>query len=70
MGSSGFTSWNKSHISTGGGRELQGGKDEGLKIWEKLRCRDVCSQEGREKENEEREGFKVPKRDRRSDRLR
>lgn len=31
MGSSGFTSWNKSHISTGGGRELQGGKDEGLK---------------------------------------
>lgn len=31
MGSSGFTSRNKSHISTGGGRELQGGKDEGLK---------------------------------------
>lgn len=31
MGSSDFTSRNKSHISTGGGRELQGGKDEGLK---------------------------------------
>lgn len=31
MGSSGFTSRNKSHISTGGGRELQGGEDEGLK---------------------------------------
>lgn len=57
MGSSDFTSRNKSHISTGGGRELQGGKDEGLKKWEMLRCRDVCSQEGREKENEEREGL-------------
>lgn len=34
MRSSGFTSWNKSHISTGGGTELQGGKDEGLKKWE------------------------------------
>lgn len=52
MGSSGFTSWNKSHISTGGGRELRGGKDEGLKKkWgevEMQRC--VCSQEGRERE--------------------
>lgn len=75
MGSSGFTSWNKSHISTGGGRELQGGKDEGLKKnGEKLRCRDVCSQEGRERENEEKEGVeerdKGAKKDGRSVRLR
>lgn len=64
MGSSGFTSRNKSHISTGGGRELQGGKDEGLEKWEKLRYRDVCSQEGRETENEEREesqGWEITK---------
>lgn len=27
MGSSGFTSRNKSHKSTGGGRELQGGEE-------------------------------------------
>lgn len=57
MGSSGFTSRNKSHISTGGGRELQGGKDEGLEKWEKLRYGDVCSQEGRDTETEEREEF-------------
>lgn len=57
MGSSGFTSRNKSHISTGGGRELQGGKDEGLKR-EKLRCRDVRWQGGEKEENEEREGLK------------
>lgn len=59
MGSSSFTSWNKSHISTGGGRELQRGKDEGLKKkkWEKLRCRDVCSQEGRRRESEQKGGL-------------
>lgn len=64
MGSSGFTSRNKSHISTGGGRELQGGKDEGLEKWEKLRYRDVYSQEGRETKIEEREesrGWEITK---------
>lgn len=63
MGSSGFTSWNKSHISTGGGRELRGGKDEGLKKnGEKLRCRDVCARRRAEKEkNEEREEDKGAK---------
>ena len=61
MGSSGFTSRNKSHISTGGGRELRGGKDEGLKKKkmgevEMQRC--VLAGGGRERENGEREGLK------------
>lgn len=55
------------------------GKDEGLKKKkkknvEKLRCGDVCSQEGRGGENEEKEGLeerdKGAKKDGRSDRLR
>lgn len=37
------------------GVEENSSEDEGLKKWEKLRCRDVCSQEGRERENEQKE---------------
>lgn len=48
MGSSGFTSRNKSHTSTGGGKELQGGRDERIK--KKLRCTHVQSKEDKESE--------------------
>lgn len=48
MGSSGFTSRNKSHTSTGGGKELQGGRDERIK--KKLRCTLVQSKEDKESE--------------------
>lgn len=67
MGSSGFTSSNKSHISTGGGRELQGGKDEGLKkigrSWDAEMCaRRRANKEKMKRGKDWRKEIKGPKR--------